>query len=50
MSALSHHSTAVLELLGRVVAAAFVTILAPVAFAAFILAWFALALILGRFL
>ena len=38
------------ELLGRAVAAAYVSILAPVAFAAFIIAWLALALMLARLL
>ena len=50
MSAIHHHPIAGLQLVQRVVAAALVPILASVAFAAFILAWFALALILGRFL
>lgn len=50
MSAIHHHPMAGLELLRQAVAAALVAILAPVAFAAFILAWFALALILGHFL
>ncbi len=50
MSTLRHHPMAGSQPLRQVVAAALVTILAPVAFAAFVLAWFTLALILGRFL
>ena len=49
MSAIRHHQQAGFGLLRRSVAAVFVTVLAPAAFTAFILAWFALALILGRY-